>query len=190
MIERFSKANFGIPETVYSQLAYLPDENYRINVSKQLFEGLSFYLNSFGVEIDMAKSSYRTKSIDRIKEKIVRRKSNVAVRDIYAVRFITQEKDRPKLTKLIQDAYPLTPNVFLDGKPSVREYANSQVRDFFRQNHNPHTSPLYSALHVNIVFERYGSPYLDIAEVQIMNHEELDIYDSTRQDYIDAQNLG
>lgn len=188
MTERFIKPEIKIPTKVSEQLLYIPNESYRINVCQQLFKGLLFYLSSYGVEIDREVSGYRTKSVNRINEKIVRRKSDVAVRDIYGVRIITEDIRREWIKDLIQSAYPLTPKVFPDGKPSVREYADPIVREFFREKHNPHTSPIYSAMHVNIAFERVGSPYLDIAEIQIMNKMELGIYDETRDEYLQKQN--
>ena len=188
MSERLLKPEIKIPTKVSEQLLYIPSESYRINVCQQLFKGLVFFLTSYGVEIDISVSGYRTKTLDRVNEKIIRRKSDVAMRDIYGVRIITEDTRREWIKDLIQSAYPLTPKVFPDGKPSVREYADPVVREFFREKHNPHTSPIYSAMHVNIAFERVGSPYLDIAEIQIMNNEELGIYNDTRDEYLQKQN--
>ncbi len=190
MSEKFREYTPRMPFNAFEQIQILPEEAYRLKVTENLFKGIIFYLELNDVLISKEVSSFRTKSIERMQEKVTRRKSSVPIRDIYGIRIITEDARRQWLTDLIQKAYPLTPKVFPDGKPSVREYADPRIREFFREKHNPHTSPIYSALHVNVVFERQGTHLLDIAEVQIMNTSELLIYNETREEYLKNQTLG
>lgn len=175
-----------MPENVYDQLNHLPDISVRGQICESVAKGVFTLLTFHGIKIDDV--SCRTKSVERIYEKIKIRKSVGVVRDIYGSRFITEEPDRSKIKDLILSAYPLTPLVFSDGRPSVREYADPTVRDFIRQNFNPHISSLHSALHINVVFKREGSNVLDIAEIQIMNAQELTTYNLTRESYVNGRN--
>jgi hypothetical protein len=172
--------NERYPKTSSEQLDSLPDEAMREAMAKNLYVGLVFLMESFGITVDKDKSSYRVKSMDRIIEKIERRRA--PLRDLIGVRLIIEPENRSRVTQIISDAFPLTPKVFPDGKPYIRDYSNPTVREYFREKHNPHTSPFYSALHINVAFLRDGK--IDFAEVQVMSHEELKIYNHTREEYI------
>lgn len=178
-----------MPFNAYEQIEILPDVDLRTKISENLFVGVLYYMELMGVIMERELSSFRTKNIERIQEKIKRRKSTVPIRDIYGIRIITEDSRREWIKDILQKAYPLTPDIFPDGKPSVREYANPTIREFFREKHSPYTSPLYSALHVNVVFKREGSHLLDIAEIQIMNKRELKIYNDTREEYLQKRSL-
>ncbi|QQG41578.1 MAG: hypothetical protein HYV90_05490 [Candidatus Woesebacteria bacterium] len=182
-IERSLNTIIRLPEDVYEQKNNLPGIEIREKISKSIFTGLSFFLIFNGVEVDWEESGYRTKRIARIEDKIKRRDSTEPERDIYGVRFITEVEDRGWLSRLIQSAYPLTPKEFPGGKPSIRDYRNPEVRASHIEKSNPHMSPIYSALHINFVFQRSGSSLLDIGEVQIMTHGELMVYKQTRDGY-------
>lgn len=175
-----------MPENVYDQLNHLPDVSIRGRICESVATGVYTLLTFHGIKIDDV--SCRTKSVERINEKIKIRKSTGVIRDIYGVRFITEEPDRSKIKDLILSAYPLTPVVFSDGRPSVREYADPAVRDFIREKYNPHISSEHSAMHVNVVFKREGSNVLDIAEIQVMNAQELTTYNLTRESYVNGRN--
>jgi hypothetical protein len=182
--ERLGEQILRMPRDAYEQKSSLPDETTRLAISRKIFSGLSFLLTSYQVEIDWEKSGPRpTKDSARIDNKVKRRNSTDPMRDIYGARFITEDPRRGWLVSLIQSAYPATPKVFLSGKLSARDYRDPAVRASHIERFNPHMSPLYSALHVNIVFAREDSDILDIGEVQIMTHEELKIYEQTRGDY-------
>ncbi len=178
-----------MPENVYEQINSLPDVETRERMAKSLFVGFSYFLVLNNVKIDWEESGYRAKGLSRIENKIKRRDSVVPEGDIYGVRFITEEENRVALSRLIQSAYPLTPNVFPWGKPSTRDYRNPEVRAGHIEKSNPHMSPIYSALHINFVFQRKGSNLLDIGEVQIMTHQELSIYKQTRDWYPNGHTL-
>lgn len=190
MAEKLKEYPPRMPFNAYEQIQILPDFDFRMRISRNLFAGVGYYLNLLGVSFDKDLSTFRAKDVERIQEKITRRKSAVPVRDIYGIRIITEDPRREWIKDILQKAYPLTPDMFPDGKPSVREYANPTIREFFREKHNPHTSPLYSALHVNVVFERLGSHLFDIAEIQIMNKRELEIYNDTREEYLRNRTSG
>lgn len=190
MTERNFYIPVRMPEDVYEQLRYIPDIKKRSEISKALFEGLSTLLTSNGAVIDWEKSGARPpKTISRIEDKIIRRNSTDPARDIYGVRFVTEEADRAWFAKLIQSAYPSTPNEFPGGKPSVRDYRKPEIRSSHIERLNPHMSPQYSAMHINFVFQREGSDLLDIGEVQIMTSEEYEIYKKTRNGYSNAYSL-
>lgn len=179
-----------IPYSFEDQRNSLPNQETQQQIVDQLLMGITALLTSYGFSVDREKSLGRVKSIGRMQEKIVRRGSKTPLRDIYGIRVITDDARRAQMRELIQSAYPETPKVFSDGKPSFRDYSNPEVREYFRKNHNQHTSPLYSALHINIAFEREGSALLEIAEIQIMSHSELDIYNQTRAGYVTDQKNG
>lgn len=181
--EKISECPIRMPEDVHEQKNNLPDIEIREKISKSIFTGLSFLLVLSGVEIDWEESGYRAKRIARIDDKIKRRGSTEPERDIYGVRFITEEENREGLAHLIQSAYPLTPKEFPGGKLSVRDYRNPEVRAGHIEKSNPHMSPIYSALHINFVFQRNDSNLLDIGEIQIMTHQELTVYKETRDGY-------
>lgn len=168
------------PISSSEQLQTLPSEVVREVMARNLYFSLIFLLGSFGITTDRDKSSYRAKSMDRIIEKLERRKG--PLRDLIGVRLIIEPENREQSIRIISDAFPLTPKVFPDGKPYIRDYSNPAIREYFREKHNPHTSPFYSALHINVAFLRDG--IIDFAEVQLMSHEELKIYNRTREEYI------
>lgn len=172
-----------MPEDVYEQLRHLPSIEKRTEITKAVFEGLSNLLVSHGIAVDWGQSGYRAKSVARIEDKITRRRSTEPQRDIYGVRFVTQEENRVWLKDLIQSAYPATPKVFAGGKLSSRDYRERAVRERHIEKSNPHMSPMYNALHVNFVFRREWSNIYDIGEVQIMTQKELVIYEETRKGY-------
>ncbi|KKQ92560.1 MAG: hypothetical protein UU16_C0022G0007 [Candidatus Woesebacteria bacterium GW2011_GWA2_40_7] len=188
-IERDSNIAIRIPEDVYEQKNSLPDIETREKIAKSLFVGFSYFLILNNIKIDWEESGYRAKRLSRIENKIKRRDSVVPGGDIYGVRFITEEEDRGALSRLIQSAYSLTPNVFPWGKPSIRDYRNPEVRASHIEKSNPHMSPIYSALHINFIFQRRDSKLLDIGEVQIMTHKELAVYKQTRDGYSNGQSL-
>jgi len=172
-----------MPENVYEQLRHLPDMEKRMLIAKEIFQGLSTLLVWNGVDVDWGKSGYRTKTVARIEDKIMRRNTSESQRDIYGVRFITEENRRIWLKDLIQSAYPETPKFFTNGKSSSRDYRDSLVRGAHIEKTNPHMSPVYSALHINFVFKQEESNVFDIGEVQIMTTDELKIYNQTRDGY-------
>lgn len=185
-LEREHNNSGRLPETVGEQLRLLPDAKIREEICHSLAIGITSLLVSNGVRIE--EMSVRTKSVDRINEKIKRRGSMAPMRDIYGIRIITEDTDRKRLKDLIQSAYPATPEVFPNGMPSSREYADSKIREFVQKNYNPKISDQHSALHVNIVFLREGECVFDIAEIQVMTAKELEIYKSTRESYVNGRN--
>lgn len=130
----------------------------------------------------------RAKTKEKIIEKVERRKSTFPVRDIYGLRFITWEKDRERIAKIIQGAFPETPEKFANGMPSVRDYANPAMREFVKSGYNKQISDRHSALHVNFVFLRAGSDIFDIGEVQILTPKEMEIFNETREEYENGKN--
>lgn len=178
-----------IPANVYEQIANFPSETEQEKTCKEIFVGIQTLLNLYGITLDMEKSSYRVKSRIGVENKIKIRKSSAPIRDKYGFRFITEEADRDRLRRIIQLAYPATPERFADGRPSVREYANPEVREYIKKNFNPNISSQHSALHFNIVFQREGSLLYDIAEVQIMTKKEFEIYNQTRGEYVNGRSI-
>lgn len=170
-----------MPKDVYEQLEHLSDFGERKMSCSALERGIVILLTSYGVKIE--ESSSRPKSVTHIKEKTRRRNSTTPLKDINGVRIITEEGNRERLIDIIQSAYPATPKFFADGKPSARDYRDPKVREQNIEKSNPNMSPLYSALHINFVFQREGSTLYDIGEVQIMTQGEFEIYKQTRKDY-------
>ncbi|HJY98135.1 MAG TPA: hypothetical protein VJ227_00265 [Patescibacteria group bacterium] len=186
MSERENVPGPRLPSSVAEQIINLPDFCDRAGVCVDLARKLSLVLETNGIEYSIV--SFRPKTDDKIKEKLTRRGGASLMRDIYGVRFITEEKDRLKIAKIVQDAFPFTPESFPDGMPSVRDYADPKVRDFVRSNFNPGISSRHSAMHINIVFLREGSSLFDIAEVQILTPEEMRIFKETREEYESGRN--
>lgn len=165
------------------QLGVIPDTKSGILISKNIYKGLTFLLESYGIKVNREHSSFRLKTPDRVIQKIARRGAQVPIRDIYGIRLITEEANRELIAKLIVSAYPRTPPVFPDGKLRVRDYSDPVVRQQMLEKYNHYSSSFYSALHINIAFLREGCEFYDIAEVQVMNLQELEIYNQTRQEY-------
>lgn len=170
-----------LPIDAFEQIKFLPRIDERERVCKALSLRLYTALKENGVKIEGM--SVRAKPGDKIDKKIKRRNSTTPLRDIYGVRFITSHPDREGVARIIQGCFPLTPKVFPDGMPSVRDYANSATREFVKSQFNPRISDRHSAMHVNIVFLRAGSDVCDIAEVQVLTPEEMRIYRETRDEY-------
>lgn len=183
-LERESRLSARLPEDVYEQIRNLPDVGLRIEITESIFKGLSTLLTLNDVEIDWKLSGPRPpKTIARVEDKIIRRNSKAPAADFYGGRFVTQDPRRTWLKDLIQSAYPLTPEFFATGKPTARDYRDPKVRESHIEKMNPHMSPIYSALHINFIFLRDNSNLYDIAEAQIMTHEELGIYKLTHDGY-------
>jgi hypothetical protein len=181
-------AKVRMPENVYEQISGLPDPETCKEIDRALHIRIVGLLESNGITI--LGSSYRVKDRSRIVEKIERKGSSRAINDIFGIRvIITEESDREKIGRIIQSAFPLTPALLPDGKKSVRDYRNPAVRSEHIENHNPHMSDRYSAMHVNFVFRRAGSDVYDIGEVQVMTKEELKIYKETRPFYPNGHKL-
>ena len=178
-------AKARMPKNVYEQKDILKGINVesREKICKALHLRIFVMLASNGIKIES--SSHRVKTDERIEEKIKRK--NVIypfpLNDIFGIRIITEESDREKIKNLIQSAFPATPALLPDGKTSARDYRDSGVRSEHIENHNPHMSDRYSAMHVNFIFRREGSDIYDIGEVQVMTKEELKIYNETRPFY-------
>lgn len=174
-----------MPQSVYEQKDILKSISApaREEICKALHLRIYSMLASNGIKIES--SSHRVKTDERIEEKIKRK--NVIypfpLNDIYGIRIITEESDREKIKNIIQSAFPATPALLPDGKASVRDYRNPGVRSEHIENHNPHMSDRYSAMHVNFIFRRKTSDVYDIGEVQVMTKEELKIYNETRPFY-------
>lgn len=182
-------ANSGrMPADVFEQLSNLPDPETQEKICENIYNKVCAILNSHGVVFYEEISSCRVKSKERIEEKIKIRGSTLPVRDIYGTRMIVGEVDRYRVSNMIKDGFPLTPDVFTDGRPSAREYADPAVRDFISKNFNPHISSFYSALHINVVFHRMGADLYDIGEVQIMTKEELMASHISRDSYVSKRN--
>jgi hypothetical protein len=178
-------AKARMPKSVYEQKDILKgiDVETREEICKALHLRIFVLLASNGIKIKS--SSHRVKSDERIEEKIERK--NVIypfpLNDNFGIRIITEEPDREKIKNIIQSAFPITPALLPDGKASARDYRDPSVRSEHIENHNPHMSDRYSAMHVNFIFRREGSDVYDIGEVQVMTKEELKIYNETRPFY-------
>jgi hypothetical protein len=170
-----------MPSSVSEQLANLPPEEERKQICMALAVRLLNEFNRNHIKIEGG--SVRAKTKERIIEKVERRKSTDPMRDIYGMRFKTWERDRAKIAKVIQAAFPETPEKFANGMPTVREYADPKMREFIKANFNSRISDRHSAMHVNFVFLRAGSEIFDIAEVQILTPREMEIFNETREEY-------
>lgn len=172
-----------MPADVFEQIGTLPAEGRRVEVCRRLFEDIVRLFTLNNIEYDLAASSYRIKKVGDIRKKVIRRNSTDPLRDIYGIRVVTEKWPRQDLVEIIQSQYPLTPKKFANGMPSFREYADPDTRDFVRKNFNPNIYHEGGALHVNIVFKRMDSNLYDIAEIQVMNAKEMEIYKATREGY-------
>jgi hypothetical protein len=181
--EKLFEVTGRMPESVHEQIANLPVFQEREQISKAIFEGIAILLATQDIHFDKTDSTYGTKSLSRIYNKIGRRNTEDPQGDIYRCRFELEIGNRGFVKDLIQAAYPLTPKVFPWGKPTARDYRDPAVLASHIEKSNPHMSPLYSALHINFVFRRKGSRILDIGEVQIMTKKEYEIYKQTRDGY-------
>lgn len=177
-----------MPKDVYEQLDRLPCDEERGEICMELAQKIYSLLSNNHIVVDNI--TMRVKSEARMNSKIERRGSTAPLRDIYGIRIITEYPDRAKIAAIVQSAFPLTPEKFEDGMPSVREYANPETRQFVKSNFNPRISERHSAMHINIVFRGkdltiMASPteLLDIAEVQVLNEEEMRIFKETRGEY-------
>lgn len=185
-IERKKEARKRFPEDVFDQLMDLPSDMIQEKICKKIFDEVASILTNNGIVFDVEKSSHRVKSREDIRKKSLTRKSLSPVRDIYGVRFIVREADRFRIESMIQPLFPLTPEIFADGRPSIREYADPKVREYMRGKFNPNIGE-YSALHINVVFQREGAKICDIAEVQIMTEKELEVSKSNRGMYTNGR---
>lgn len=187
-IEREVVNSGRMPTDVFEQLSNLPDKETQEKICEGIYNKVCAILNSHGVVFYDDISNCRVKSKERIEEKIKIRGSTLPVRDIYGTRMIVGDTDRYRVADIIKFGFPLTPDFFEDGRPSVREYADPLVREFISKNFNPHISSLYSALHINVVFHREGAMLYDIGEVQIMTKDELETSHHTREIYVSKRN--
>lgn len=180
-IEQEQKHSVRLPKDVFEQISALPCDEERGEILVDLAIKLGALFGRNGIPLEAV--TMRIKSREKIQKKIERRGSSAPLRDLYGVRFVISNADRAGLAKIIQDAFPDTPEKFPDGMPSVREYADAQTRQFVKANFNPRISERHSAMHVNIVFPRDGSDLYEIAEVQILTPEEMQIFRETREEY-------
>lgn len=174
-----------MPENAYEQLVNLPDKEVRRGLCLILGQAILGLMDLNGIKIE--KVTVRAKTAESMWRKIERRKSEAPLRDIYGIRLLTEEPDRMKIKDLIQKVFPLTPGEFADGTPSFREYADPETRRQARER-NKRISERHSAMHINIVFLREGSPVYDIAEIQVLNNEEMKIFEETRGEYKNGKN--
>jgi hypothetical protein len=179
--DRDSEILARLPADVFEQIRFLPRIDERERICVAISKRLATALKDNGVKIEDVET--RAKQADSIEDKIKRRGSTNPLRDIYRVRFITNYPDRSRVARIIQDSFPLTPKVFPDGMPSVRDYANPETREFVKSRFNPRISDRHSAMNVNIVFLRNGSRLCDIAEIQVLTTEEMALYKETRSEY-------
>lgn len=180
------RENIGVgrmPVDVYEQMANLPSMEEQERICRWLFAKVLRVLVENGIGVNVKKSSYRVKSDEGVMGKIITRGSTRPVKDKFGVRLIVSEEDRFRISGMIRDAFPLTPDFFEDGVPSIRDYADPQMRFFIRANFNPNISSEYSALHVNGVFLTPDSEKKKIVEVQVMTNKEDADYKRTREIY-------
>jgi|GEM_PF-4914311 len=170
-----------MPESIQEQLTNLPCEEERGEICAELAVQLFSLLTSNGIVVENA--TFRSKESKKIEKKGEIRNSKAPLRDIYGVRFITNEKNRVRVAEIIRSQFPLTPEKFDDGMPSVRDYADPEMKAFVKANFNPRISERHSAMHINIVFQREGAKIYDIAEVQILSEDEMKIFKETREEY-------
>lgn len=172
----------SLPFDVYDQIRFLPDFDKRGQICEELFGQMFSLLDSKGVEVDLAKSGYRAKTDVRVMQKIAERNSFFFLRDIFGLWFVLKnETDRLKIPGIVIPQFPLTPEVFADGTPSVRDYSSQDVRSINRSR-NKNISEAYSALHINGVFN-YGGSRLGIFELKAFTEEEDRLYQLTRREY-------
>ena len=169
-----------MPISAYEQFVNLPDKETRRGLCLTLGQTILDLMDLNGIKVE--KVNIRVKTAESMWRKIERRNSNAPLRDIYGIRIITEDPDRMKIKDLIQRVFPLTPEKFADGTPSFREYADPETRRQGRER-NKRISERHSAMHVNIVFLRDGEAVYDIAEIQILNPEEMGIFYETRGEY-------
>lgn len=187
-VEREITESGRMPVDVYEQLANLPDSETQTKICGTIYDKVCSILDYHGITFYKEESNCRIKSKERIEEKIKIRGSTRPVCDIYGTRIIVDDADRYRVSDIIRFGFPLTPDFFEDGRPTVREYADPNMRDFISKNFNPHISSLYSALHINVVFHRDGANLFDIGEVQVMTKKELEMSKITREVYVSKRN--
>ena len=187
-IEREITEYGRMPGDVYEQLVNLPDLETQEKICETIYGKVCSILDYHGIVFYEEVSNCRVKSKQRIEEKIKIRQSTRPVCDIYGTRIVVSDTDRYRVADIIKFGFPLTPDFFEDGRPTVREYADPNMRDFISKNFNPHISTLYSALHVNVIFHRQGASLYDIGEVQIMTKKELEMSKITREVYVNKRN--
>lgn len=177
-----------MPKDCLEQIKFLPkDIKERNKICFDLMAKMNSALDLGGIKVERIEPP-RVKSPKDILAKANRRNSDEPQRDIYGIRIITKEVDRKRMAEAIQSLYPDTPEYFLNGMPTIRDYADAEVRRSIKQHFNSSISDEYSALHVNVVFMRPGAEVYDIAEVQIMTPEEMVIYKQTRERYEAVRN--
>lgn len=170
-----------MPKDVYEQMAVPICDEERGEILERLALRLFTILSTHGIVVE--DGSMRVKTQEKIEKKIIKRNSTSPLRDIYGVRFITSDPDRARIAEIIQLAFPLTPEKFENGMPTVRDYADPKMKEFIRGNFNPNIYLLGSAMHVNVIFPIEGRDILGIAEVQILTPEEMKIYKETHFEY-------
>lgn len=175
-----------LPVDAVEQLANLPPFEERKRILASLFFDIGRLLSDGGVKVDMERSSYRVKPEERIQAKVDRRGSADPILDLYAVRFIIENSSKEIAVQLIKGEYP-TPDIFLWGKPSFRDYSDPEVRRQFASRFNPNIDDWYTAIHMDIIFGE--GPIVNIAEVQLRNPEEHDLAERRRLEYLEAQRL-
>ncbi len=169
-----SVTNLSYPEWLLQAL------NYRIGVIL-LQRGIKPFF----------KSLPRVKTLESIEEKIANRPSNFILGDWLGIRHVFETwEERVGAAKLVQEAYPLTPKYFPDGKPTYRDYADENLKKLIRENFNSKIYRVGSALHVNFFVVPKGLDKIIPCEYQSMTIEEYKIYKKTHGEYKNGIRLG
>lgn len=184
MKEKLSALSRQLPTSSLEQLASLPSFEERNRILCSLFEEIKILLTENGVQVNTEDSTYRVKTDERIQAKIARRGSDDPILDLYGLRFILDAAFKQRAATIIMQNYP-TPEVFPWGKPSFRDYSEEDVRKNFIKQFNQNILSSYTAIHIDILFG--NCQVAEIAEVQLMTKEELELAERMWPEYIAAQ---
>lgn len=181
--ERLNNIPGRMPSSVYEQLALMNNE--REGESEEICRQLAKEIRSILDEnfVNVFSESFRVKTRESIVNKSLSRGSEEPIRDRFGGREeVAAGTYKRRVAEAIQKRYPLTPKVFPDGTPSIRDYADPKVREEGRKR-NKNISERYSAMHVNIVFQRPGHEVYYIAEIQLLDTDEMRVFNETRPKY-------
>ncbi len=168
-----------IPKNAGEQLELLGSYDNAQITHEMLHEGLLRLAQ--GAEIPVISSFCRTKTLQRLQEKIMRSGRRDPIDDIHAGRLLLRRADFPIITKAIFEKWP-SPEYYeysWGNLHAFRDYSNPDTK----RSINPDSDHSYKPTHLTIAVP-FGAR---LAEIQLYTVRDFFVYFSTRDAYQQRQ---